>query len=194
MTSSRYDPLPDPNCYPGTGVLRNLANLTNQDALDLFEAEAVALQATLPLSEGAYDVAHYCRLHQHLFGLVYPWAGTFRKVRISKAGSMFCYPEHIAAEIDRVFSLLNFGSADLTDRHTFVTRMTEFLTELNAIHPFREGNGRTQFAFLMQIATALGQRVTPEAVPPETFLQAMIASFQGDTKPLRRALSDMLAA
>lgn len=192
MTPSRYDPLPDPYCYPGTNVLRNLAELTDQDALDLFEAEAVALQATLPLPVGGFDVAHYCQLHQHLFGAVYPWAGGFRKVRISKGGSMFCYPEHIASEMERVFGLLKDAEADLTNPDIFISRMAEFLTELNAVHPFREGNGRTQFAFLLQFADALGHKLNPQAVAPAVFLQAMIASFQGNTAPLHSALITML--
>lgn len=128
---------------------------------------------------------HYCAIHRHLFQDIYAWAGTFRTVRLGKNSSVFCYPEHIAREMRRLF-------ADLKrDRYfcglspnAFADKAARFLATLNAIHPFREGNGRTQTTFLALLADRAGHPLTVDRLRPEPFLAAMIASFNGDEAPL----------
>ena len=96
-----YEAIADPYCYKGTSVLHNRLGLRDQEALDAFEAEATAQRFSEPLPIGRFGVAHYRAVHRHLFGDVFPWAGRFRRVRIAKGGSMFCYPEHITSEMAR---------------------------------------------------------------------------------------------
>jgi cell filamentation protein len=139
-----YEAVKDPYCYKGTTVLRNRLALREQEALEAFEAEATAQRFAEPLPIGRFGVTHYQAMHKHLFGDVFPWAGKFRTVRIAKAGCMFCYPEHIKSEMARVFGSLKskdwlrgLPTAD------FAREVAHFLAELNAIHPFRDGNGRT---------------------------------------------------
>jgi cell filamentation protein len=107
--------------------------------------EMSTLRAEEPLPSGRFTPAHYKRIHHHLFQDVYPWAGKYRKVRTAKGGNMFCYPEHIASSINQLFKKLALGAfkpdASAAD---FLDAATDFLAELNAIHPFREGNGRSQ--------------------------------------------------
>ncbi len=95
-----YDSTADAYCYAGTTVLRNKANLRTQELLDVFEHAAVLNRADEALPAGRMSVSHYRAVHRHLFQDVYPWAGRFRTVRIAKGGSMFCYPEHIPAEMN----------------------------------------------------------------------------------------------
>ncbi len=106
---------------------------------------------------GQLSVTHYKRLHYHLFQDVYSWAGKFRTVRISKKDSMFCYPENISGEMNILFDKLrqekHLKSLELK---IFAHKAAHFLAELNAIHPFREGNGRTQLAFLTILASQAG--------------------------------------
>jgi cell filamentation protein len=144
---SAYHITPDPYCYPGSTILKNRANIREQVALDVFEHEAALQRAEEPYPAGRLTVSHYRAIHRHLFQDVYAWAGRFRTVRISKGGSMFCYPEHIAAEMRRIFGALRqqrYLSGLAADE--FAQKAAHFLAELNAIHPFREGNGRTQLA------------------------------------------------
>ena len=79
MIKSRYDPVSDPYCYENTHVLRNKANILDQDELDLFEAEMIALRATQDLPAGDFGVEHYCAIHAHYFQDVYDCAGLFRE-------------------------------------------------------------------------------------------------------------------
>jgi cell filamentation protein len=175
-----YASINDPYCYKGTTVLRNRLGLREQNALEAFEAEATAQRFAEPLPNGRFGVAHYCALHRHLFRDVFTWAGRFRGVRMAKAGSMFCYPEHIHFEMTRIFSSLQ-SSHCLRDASTmgFAQQAAHFLAELNAIHPFRDGNGRTQLAFVTLLAFHAGYQVKFDRIEPEPFLKAMIESFHG---------------
>jgi cell filamentation protein len=184
-----YDAISDPYCYPGSTVLKNLADLHDQAALDAFESTMTAQRADEPLPRGHLGVAHYRAIHRHLFQDVYSWAGRFRHVRMSKEGSAFCYPENIEREIKRLFDDLskNRYLRDLA-RQEYADEAASFLSMLNAIHPFREGNGRTQTAFLVLLTKRAGHPIDLEKVQPDAFLAAMIASFKGDDTPLERQI------
>jgi cell filamentation protein len=189
-----YEAIADPYCYKGTSVLHNRLGLRDQEALDAFEAEATAQRFSEPLPIGRFGVAHYRAVPRHLFGDVFPWAGRFRRLRIAKGGSMFCYPEHIASEMARIFGELK-DKAWLRGLSVdaFAQEAAHFLAELNAIHPFRDGNGRTQLAFVTLLAFAAGYQVDFERIEPKSFLDAMIESFQGRERPLTLALQQLVS-
>jgi cell filamentation protein len=132
-------------------------------------------------------------VHRHLFQDVYRWAGRYRTVRMSKDRSSFCFPENIAREMQGVFGRLH-GVDFLRgrDREGFAEGAAQFLTYLNAIHPFREGNGRTQLTFITLLAAKAHHPLELSRLDPESFLQAMIASFFGNEAPLRRQLRNLV--
>jgi cell filamentation protein len=188
-----YQSEPDPYCYPGTTVLINHLGLRDQAALDGFEAEITSQRATEPLPPGRFSYRHYCAIHRHLFQDVYPWAGKIRTVRMSKDGNAFCYPEHIDREMRRLFS--DFAGQKhfrALDEATFARKATHFLAELNAIHPFREGNGRTQLSFVALLAEQAGHPLAMERLDPKAVLRAMITSFGGNEKPLIDLLTSLM--
>lgn len=192
--SGDYDAIADPYCYSGTTVLKNIPDIRDPAALTEFEAVATAQRSDEPLPTGRFSVRHYQAIHHHLFQDVYPWAGKFRTVRLSKGGSAFCYPENIVREMKALF-------ADLKRRHVltglssdqFGNAAAHFLATLNAIHPFREGNGRTQMTFMALLSAHAGHPFDLERLAPERFLAAMVGSFQGDelalTFEIRRLIS-----
>ncbi|MGA7710714.1 MAG: Fic family protein [Rhizomicrobium sp.] len=182
-----YDAVADPYCYPGTAVLKNLLDIRDQATLDDFEAALTTQRADEPLPAGRLSVAHYAAIHHHLFQDVYAWAGKYRTVRISKDGSAFCYPENIARQMKELFgSLKQKRYLRGLSRERFAADATAFLSTLNAIHPFREGNGRTQTAFLAFLAERAGHPLDLHKLVPEQFLAAMVASFKGDDAPLEK--------
>jgi cell filamentation protein len=188
-----YDSTRDPYCYVGTTVLKNRANLRDQEALDAFEHDAALQRAEESYPAGRLSVSHYKAIHRHLFQDVYSWAGQFRTVRIAKGGSMFCYPEHIASEMKRLFGQMQSKRYFRgLDADAFAGRVAHFLAELNAIHPFREGNGRTQLSFLTLLADNAGHPLDLERLDPDAILQAVINSFQGDEARLRAVVRDIL--
>jgi len=189
-----YDAVADPYCYPGTAILKNILGLRDQAALEEFETASTTQRADEPLPSGRLSVTHYCALHHHLFQDVYAWAGKFRTVRISKDGSAFCYPEYIQREMSALFTDLKarYYFQDLP-QHEFVREATHFLATLNAIHPFREGNGRTQTVFLALVADHAGHPLDIRRLEPEAFLDAMIESFHGDERFLLQQLQYLVA-
>src|SRR5205823_1795556 len=108
-------------------------------------------------------------------------AGRFRTIRIAKEQSVFCYPENIASEMRRVFAdlratrFLRGLSAD-----DFAISTARVLSEVNAIHPFREGNGRAQFAFMALLGVGAGHPLDFERLERERYLSAIKESFRGD--------------
>lgn len=184
----------DPACYPGTDVLINLADLRTAKDLEAFELEAVGRRSLEPSPPGDFDPAHYCALHRHLFQDVYAWAGEYRTIRTGKGGNWFCYPDYIKGEMNKRFASLGEPAfLPGMDAEAFVPATAEFLGELNAIHPFREGNGRTQLIFLRLLGQRAGHPFRSENVEPEPFLRAMIESYHGHMDGLIDELERMLA-
>ena len=107
---------------------------------------------------------------------------------------MFCYPEHIAREMKTLFARLKrerfLRGLSAED---FASRAAGFLATLNAIHPFREGNGRAQTTFLALLAHRAGHPPNMDALDPERFLAAMIASFGGEVSALRSEILQLIA-
>jgi cell filamentation protein len=174
-------------------VLKNKLGLRDQGELSAFEALSVAVRAEEPLPVGRFSAAHYCAVHRHLFQDVYGWAGRYRTVRMTKDRSPFCFPENIGGEMRKLFARLQ--RADLLrgrEAKAFAAEAATFLSDLNAIHPFREGNGRTQLTFTALLASQAGHPLKLSRLDPARFLQAMIASFFGDEAPLRLQLQDLV--
>ncbi|OSJ08869.1 adenosine monophosphate-protein transferase [Bradyrhizobium canariense] len=189
---SGYDVFADPYCYKGTSVLKNRARLRDEKTLEAFELEISTLRAEEPLPSGHFTPAQYKRIHHHLFQDVYSWAGKYRKVRTAKGGNMFCYPEHITSSMNQLFEKLGLpvfkpatGAAD------FLDAATDFLAELNAIHPFREGNGRSQLSLMYLLGQRAGHPLNLTRIDRDTFMPAMIVSFAGDNGPLRNELQKL---
>jgi len=162
-----------------------------RDPGDLAEYEAMsfALRALSPLPSGRFGVTHYRAVHRYLFQDVYRWAGRYRTIRISKGGNPFCFPEHIPTQMRRLFGWLR------DERYlkgegagAFATGAAKFLAELNAIHPFREGNGRAQNTFLAALASRANHPLDFDRLDEARYLAAMIRSFHGDEAPLRDEL------
>jgi cell filamentation protein len=137
-----------PYCYPGTNVLINKEDILAADDLEQFERLATAQRLREGLPSVPLTVDGYCELHRHIFQDVYQWAGKFRTVDISKGGHLFCRPAFIAGQMDERFKAIRQGLLQNLTEDEFVARAADHLCELNAIHPFREGNGRTMRAFL----------------------------------------------
>jgi cell filamentation protein len=175
-----YGAFEDPYCIKGSSVLLNIHGITSADELEAFEVAMFTLRSVQLLPKGEFDPAHYRSIHRHMFQDVYDWAGEYRSIRIAKGNAMFCFPEHIAEQMDLLFASL--GSAPFLPGATatdFITASTGFLADLNAIHPFREGNGRTQLTFLFLLGHRAAIALDMTRIRPQEMLAAMIASFGG---------------
>lgn len=193
---SRYDGS-DSYVYPGTEVLCNKADLREQDALDAFEADVTAVRM-LELIEnpiqGKFDLEHLCAIHAYLFQDVYEWAGRLRTVDISRGESRFANFTQIENYLGTQLSGLakeNFLRG--LDPEAFIARLAHYMAEINAAHPFREGNGRVQRLFCAQLADQAGYFIDFETVSQAEMYGVMMASFNGDEKPLAELLERITA-
>lgn len=180
-------------CYAGTDILKNKLDIKDAAELAAFEAEISNQRAQEPIPEGNLDYAHYRALHKHLFQDVYDWAGEPRKIRIGKGGNWFCFPENIDAEMTKLFAwLAEQNNLARLSKAEFAKKAAYFLAELNAIHPFREGNGRTQLSFLGIIADEAGHPLDFDKLEPDKILNAIIETFTGDDENLQQAIANLI--
>ncbi|MDR0358468.1 MAG: Fic family protein [bacterium] len=182
----------DPYVDPRTGVLRNRLGITDQATLNGAEREitsrTVARLQVRPLP-GAYDLPHLQAFHREIFGAIYPWAGELRGVAIAK-GELFCLPQHIPAAGAELFrDLAHEHHLRGLERDPFLDRLTHYLGEINALHPFREGNGRAQRAFAGQLARQAGYVLRWDGLDPGQNVHASQASMRGDPAPMRALLT-----
>ena len=195
MSFDFYAAKVDRYCYAGTNVLRNKLGIRDEDELAAFEALIVAQRSDEPIPAGRFTPAHYRAVHRHLFQDVYRWAGRYRTVNMSKgSGPAFCFPQNIASQMRSLFQRLR-SKHYLTgmDTDTFAAQAASFLADLNAIHPFREGNGRTQLTFMSILAVRAGHPLDLSHLERAPFLDAIIASFLGDESQLREQLRLLLS-
>jgi cell filamentation protein len=184
----------DPYSDPVTGVLYNKLGL---GAADLEAAEREITHAALilldesPVTPG-YDLPHLQEIHHRIFGDIYEWAGQIRTVAIAK-GTMFCLPEYIDSSAAVIFGELHAEDCLRgLRRDAFVGRLTHYLGEVNALHPFREGNGRAQRAFFGQLARDAGFTLAWQHLDPFRNVQASAAIMHGDPEPMREMLDELV--
>lgn len=184
----------DPYVYPGTEVLRNMPGIRDADELQRFEAHLTFLNGLQLLHEpiaGEYDLAHLRAFHQYLFAGLYEWAGELRTVVLAKT-DLFCLPEHIESYGAEIFGeLAREDRLRGLARDRFVARLAHYLGDVNALHPFRDGNGRAQRAFFAQLAAGAGYRLDWQLVDPQANADASIAAMQGDEALMRKLLGEI---
>ena len=185
----------DPYTDPVTGVLRNKLGLSMAEKLQAAERE-ITHAALIYLKESpvapSYDLRHLCAIHRRIFGDIYDWAGQLRTVAIAK-GSWFCLPQYIESSAAEVFRALH-GESLLRGlpRDAFTERLSYYLGEVNALHPFREGNGRAQRAFFEQLASDAGFILDWQHLDADRNVAASAAIMHGDPAPMRKMLDELL--
>lgn len=181
----------DPYVDQRTGVLRNLIGATSQSALDAAESDltyARAIQLRRRSIPRTNDLAELCAIHNHLFQDVYDWAGQPRTVEIRKKsdGAAFFAPVRMiersagyAAE-----SLREDGFLRALPRERLIERLALHYDQFNYLHPFREGNGRTQRIFWSRVVRDAGYDLDWRDIPGEVNDAACHTAAAGDLSGL----------
>ena len=183
--SEKYGFCDDPACYPGTAVLKNKLGIEDADLLAEAEAEFAATAAeAIEIEAPPFNLDYLCSLHRQLFDEVYAWAGDLRLVDISKGKTRFCTTSRVVPEAEQLlrrFDALEFSGMS---RSACVRHVAECYGELNMIHPFREGNGRTQRLFFEHRLLLDGYAVSWLEVGKEEWVAACIAAVSCDYESL----------
>lgn len=133
-------------------VLENKLGIIDEDLLNKAERMLTSYKlAKLFLDPGmqTFDMTHYLSIHKVLFGDIYYFAGKIRDENISKT-IPFCRPEFIAQELKRTLALAMKKVQSIDSRDKLLRFVVELYSDLDVIHPFREGNGRTEREFMRQ--------------------------------------------
>ena len=193
--SYSLDPIAD-NCYPGTTVLVNKHDIRDEALLSEIEATVVSAKTVLweqnPLAH-TFDFDHYKAIHRFLFEDLYDWAGEVRTANISKKGTRFCPFEDIETLADSIFARLHsrklFCNLEIGE---FVFEIVDFYCVTNDLHPFREGNGRTQRIFITQLIRKARYKFDFADVDGDLLMIATIQSANGVTDLLTELFVKMI--
>jgi cell filamentation protein len=179
-----------------TGVLRNLAGITDWEGLIFIEGVAFQNRSN-ELQEKPIkikDAGTLLEIHRYLFQDVYKWAGQVRTVEISKQGKQF-FPTHRFREaflyIDSL--LVDYRKVDKADENGIVYFLAIILDSINFLHPFREGNGRAQREFLRTLALEKG--FTININPPDNadiYERYMNGTIDGDIQKLQDLFFELI--
>ncbi len=184
-------------CYPGTNVLKNKLDIRDLDRLHEAERDYSSVrQAQLSNMgvTGDFSFKHLCSIHKQLFQDVYSWAGKTRTVDISK-GTIFCLVQFIESQFDDLYRKLKKENflADIADEKEMGKRLAFYLGELNMIHPFREGNGRTQRIFIEQLCLNNGRfEIDFTEITKEEMIAASVRSANASNDMLEELIEKCL--
>ena len=184
------------NCYKGTTCLINKLDIRDEKQLDIVESQITVAKISIlqntPI-EGNFDFEHYKAIHKFIFEDLYDWAGIPRTVDISKKGTFFVAANNIneiaTACFERLKNQNYFKNLELDD---FVEKITDFYCVTNNLHPFREGNGRTQRVFLSQLALNAGYEMDFSNMDTDELMVATIQAANGVDTYLKNVLREII--
>lgn len=183
-------------CYPPDfSVLRNKLGLTDPVALDRFERRSVVQRTAEGVPTGRFDLAHLRAIHRHLFQDVYDWAGEIRTVEITKGGSQFQFQRYIATGMADVHRRIE-AKAYLRKLSVaeFSALAGEIIGDINYVHPFREGNGRTLLLYLKQFALQAGHPLDLRRIGKDDWMEASKAAHGARFEPMGACIKAALLA
>ena len=181
---------------PQTGILRNLAGITDHDSLLFFESAAVIKRAkelevkpiAIQNAETLFDI------HRHLFQDVYSWAGKKRTVEISKQGKPFFPTGYFDKGLAYINTLISeYRKIDPADKPRLARQLAILLDCINYLHPFREGNGRTQREFIRTLARE--KKYVINLNPPDNYdvyERYMLGTIEGNIEKLTTLILELM--
>ena len=183
-------------CYEGTTCLINKFDIRDSEKLGSVESQITLAKISMlhqkPL-KGNFDFEHYKAIHRFLFGDLYEWAVTVRTVNMSKKGTLFAQADEIETIACAIFERVkknNCFKGDSFDE--FVDDITDLYCATNYLHPFREGNGRTQRVFLSLLANEAGFDLNFSKADTDGLLIATIHAANGVESYLKDILQEII--
>jgi len=184
-------------CYPESKVLINKLDIRDNDELHQVERDLsypkITYLGTNPI-KGVLDLKYLQKIHRYVFGEIYSWAGHIRGGKFfTKGDTVFCVADMIPAYAENIFGKLRSEKwLRGLERTVFIERLAYYMGEVNALHPFREGNGRTQRVFFVELARRAKYELDYSQAEPNELLEADIAAYNKDYSLLTALLDRML--
>lgn len=187
----------DKYCYPESNVLKNKLNIKESSELekaerDISSARNMMLQKNA--MKGNFDLKHYQKIHQYIFGDIYEWAGKIREVDIAK-GNLFCRVPFLDGMANDIFGKLQRENFLIgCPKEQYAEKLAYYFGEINALHPFREGNGRSQREFMRTLASVSGYELSYRGINKDKLMEAMIDTFDMKYDKLTKILNENLVS
>ena len=170
------------NCYEGTTSLVNKLGIRDEKRLSEVEAQITFAKAVM-LEENPIDddfgFEHFKKIHEFLLCDLYEWAGQVRTVNISKKRTRFLDAASIESIGTKCFAKVKDGYFENLSFDELKKRIAEFYNDVNYIHPFREGNGRTQRIYFSQLIRHYGYDINFADVDTDELMIATIQASSG---------------
>lgn len=196
--SNSYNYVDPENSYidPKSGLLKNLQDITEYEVLLFVESSAVTkrLQELFENPIKIKGVESLLSIHKYLFQDIYAWAGQKRTVEISKDGKQFFPTTHFDNALRYIDQLiLEYNEISSQNRIQVSEKLAEILDNVNYLHLFREGNGRTQREFLRLLANEKGLILNLN--PPDNkiiYERYMKGTIESDLQTLTQLIFELI--
>jgi len=173
------------DCYEGTTCLVNKLNIRDEKILAQFESDLTLAKISLlkrDTSVPVFDFEYYKAIHKYIFEDLYEWAGKIRTVNFSKKGTVFIDCGDIEAAAKVCFDRLKADNyLENLPFDEFIDKLVDLYCTTNLLHPFREGNGRTQRVFLEKLIQNAGYNIDFSTIERDGLMIATIQSANGVT-------------
>ena len=187
---------PDCNYTQKNGVLYNSANIEDEKILLVYESLKVSkrIEELFENPIKIKDSNSLLSIHYYLFQDVYAWAGKVRTVNISKSGRPFFNGERFNIAFQFIDTLISeYRVLRKTNKEELACKLAEILDNVNYLHPFREGNGRTQREILRLLAYEKG--IDLNLNPPDNnsvYERYMNGTIYGDVNMLTELILELI--
>lgn len=181
----------DPYVYDDTNVLKNLANIKEQNKLDDYETTMVNLGIIKLLKSDIEinKINDIFIIHKFLFENVYEWAGEKRVINIYKTepilnGLSVAYSDHkkIYDELNKIQKDINSIKWKTLSKNEMINRVVKTIASIWQVHCFREGNTRVVTLFLYYFLKNLGFKVNRKFIDKHAkyFRNALVLASIGE--------------
>ena len=154
----------DPYLYEDVDVLKNLANIKDNEKLRQMEGDLTVIGMAVVYAKkyDKFDINTLCDIHKTIFGGLYEWAGEFRTIQMTKSEKVlggdtvrYAEPSQISKQLKDIFKEISKLKPNMP-KQELVFKLVRITSTIWHIHPFREGNTRTVVAFSVLLADYLG--------------------------------------
>lgn len=179
-----YDVVKSIYTYKNSDTLKNKLDIRDEKKLKKYETDMVAFKLSTIKDANikrTYDAKHIRAIHKHLFGDVYDFAGEYRRENITKENFRFSEYQYIPDNIDEILRKVDVQKLKVMSFDKLIVFISQIMTDLNVLHPFREGNGRATREFIRELLEELGYEINWFLIDYNDILKVSIKAVIDET-------------
>lgn len=173
--------------YKDSDVLKNKLNIKNEEKLKEYETKMVAFKLTTIRKQNfakTFDEKHLKFIHYYLFCDIYDFAGEYRLENITKENFLFSQYQFIESNIKEIMKKIDVTRLKELSFEELIKELSCIMTDLNVLHPFREGNGRATREFVRELLEILGYEINWYLIDYSDILKASIKAVIDDSEQI----------